>query len=64
MDLEDQGPREAAGDETGASPGRRVWERPEVRELPRLTDLTLQTGSPIPGLGNLVTAARCSEWNA
>lgn len=28
------------------------WVAPEVTELPRLTDLTLQTGSPIPGFGD------------
>ena len=31
--------------------GRKVWCLPEVRDLPRLTDLTLLTGSPIPGGG-------------
>jgi hypothetical protein len=31
---------------------REPWVTPEAKELPRLTDLTLQTGSPIPGLGN------------
>jgi len=31
--------------------GRKVWSPPEVRDLPRLTDLTLLTGSPIPGGG-------------
>ena len=38
-----------------APPGsqtKRKWVRPEVTELPRLTDLTLQTGSPIPGFGD------------
>jgi hypothetical protein len=38
-----------------ASPGvqsKRPWVAPEVTELPRLTDLTLQTGSPIPGIGD------------
>lgn len=28
------------------------WIPPKVTELPRLTDLTLQTGSPIPGDGD------------
>ena len=32
--------------------GKRKWVSPEVIELPRLTDLTLQTGSPIPGFGD------------
>ena len=37
-----------------ASPGsqKKQWVKPELTELPRLTDLTLQTGSPIPGFGN------------
>ncbi|HXC25607.1 MAG TPA: hypothetical protein VNU46_06805 [Gemmatimonadaceae bacterium] len=30
---------------------RRPWTPPVIRELPRLTDLTLQTGSGIPGGG-------------
>lgn len=33
-------------------PKQRPWVRPEIRELPKLTNLTLQTGSPIPGDGN------------
>lgn len=28
------------------------WEPPTLEELPRLTDLTLQTGNPIGGTGN------------
>ena len=32
--------------------GKRPWVSPKVSELPRLTDLTLQTGSPIDGGGN------------
>ncbi|PYO72761.1 MAG: hypothetical protein E6K55_01725 [Gemmatimonadetes bacterium] len=38
-----------------APPGsqkKRPWVKPELTELPRLTDLTLQTGSPIPGIGD------------
>ncbi len=31
---------------------KRPWVPPEVTELPRLTDLTLQTGSPIGGIGD------------
>ena len=31
---------------------RRPWVAPVVADLPRLTDLTLSTGSPIPGMGN------------
>jgi len=30
---------------------KRRWVAPEINELPRLTDLTLQTGSPIGGGG-------------
>ena len=30
---------------------RKAWVCPEVRDLPKLTDLTLLTGSPIPGTG-------------
>jgi len=38
-----------------AAPGpkrKRAWVSPELTELPRLTDLTLQTGLPIPGMGD------------
>jgi hypothetical protein len=31
---------------------RTQWVAPTVEELPRLTDLTLATGDPIPGGGN------------
>jgi len=30
---------------------RKAWTRPDIRDLPKLTDLTLLTGSPIPGTG-------------
>ncbi len=30
---------------------RRAWVRPAVTDLPRLTQLTLTTGTPIPGGG-------------
>ena len=33
-------------------PQRKLWVAPQVRELPKLTDLTLQTGSAIGGTGN------------
>jgi hypothetical protein len=36
----------------GGEPPKRKWVTPEVTELPRLTDLTLQTGVPIPGFGD------------
>ena len=32
-------------------PTRRQWTPPAVEDLPKLTDLTLLTGSPIPGGG-------------
>ncbi len=31
---------------------RRPWISPAIRELPRLTDLTLDTGMGIPGSGS------------
>jgi len=31
---------------------KRAWVRPQVADLPRLTELTLQTGPGIPGGGN------------
>ena len=43
-----EGPQPA----TPASPKKRQWVKPELTELPRLTDLTLQSGSPIPGFGD------------
>jgi len=30
---------------------RKPWVSPEIKDLPKLTDLTLLTGSPIPGGG-------------
>jgi len=36
----------------GGEPAKRKWVTPELIELPRLTDLTLQTGAPIPGFGD------------
>ena len=36
----------------GGEPPKQQWVTPEVTELPRLTDLTLQTGVPIPGFGD------------
>ena len=35
-----------------ATRARRPWISPVVANLPRLTDLTLTTGVPIPGMGN------------
>jgi hypothetical protein len=34
-----------------AAPQRRPWTAPAVADLPRLTELTLQTGGFIPGGG-------------
>lgn len=33
-------------------PERLAWASPELTELPRLTELTLQTGGVIPGTGD------------
>lgn len=38
---------------SGSEQPQRPWIAPVVRELPRLTDLTLQTGGGIPGGGFL-----------
>jgi hypothetical protein len=49
-----------AGDGQGSAEGRqrRRWERPTLVRLPRLTELTLQTGIPgacdCPGPGSVV----------
>ncbi|HYW10127.1 MAG TPA: hypothetical protein VE913_24380 [Longimicrobium sp.] len=38
---------------SSTAPQRRAWVAPEVRDLPRLTELTLQTvGGAIPGGGS------------
>lgn len=37
--------------ELGDAPPRHSWSEPEVTELPRLTELTLQTGGPTGGGG-------------
>lgn len=34
-----------------ARPAKRPWVKPEVTQLPPLTELTLQTGAPIGGGG-------------
>lgn len=39
------------GDERPLASARRPWQPPCVTELPRLTELTLQTGGAIPGGG-------------
>jgi hypothetical protein len=36
---------------------RRPWVSPVVADLPRLTDLTLSTGTPIPGGGDTGTGS-------
>jgi hypothetical protein len=46
---------ESGGQPQPPRPGskrKRPWVKPELTELPRLTDLTLQTGVPIPGFGD------------
>lgn len=35
-----------------SEPKREPWEAPELIELPRLTELTLQSGGPVGGGGN------------
>jgi hypothetical protein len=39
----------APAPEQASSPGRRPWVVPAVHELPRLTELTLQSGGAIKG---------------
>lgn len=48
QESEDRQPIEPSAPERRV---RRAWVKPELIELPRLTDLTLQTGSPIGGGG-------------
>jgi len=45
MNPESMRPRESSDD-------RKKWSPPKIVELPRLTDLTLSTGSPIGGIGD------------
>lgn len=60
MDLQDlrqpsdQPTSESPGNsaQTGTGEGKRVWQPPELQELPPLTELTLQTGGPIDGGGD------------
>ncbi len=47
MDRDDNAPIQVRNDRRDRKP----WVRPELRELPKLTDLTLQTGGPIIGGG-------------
>jgi len=48
VDRDERHPEDRSGSRvTGAKP----WIRPEIADLPKLTDLTLLTGSPIPGTG-------------
>ncbi len=47
----DQSERPTSAGQPNTSLGRRAWITPSVRELPRLTDLTLDTGAGIPGGG-------------
>ena len=46
-----QSERPTPSQHSGSDVARRPWTSPAVRELPRLTDLTLQTGPGIPGGG-------------
>ena len=48
--LDDGQPPESAGGGEHHDGSRRPWVRPEVKDLPRLNDLTLDTfGDPIGG---------------
>ena len=40
---------EAQHVEKGKEAVKRPWIAPALEKLPRLTDLTLQTGDPVPG---------------
>ena len=51
MQNEPRGPSDTHIDEADHADERRPWVQPSVEDLPRLTDLTLQTGDPIPGGG-------------
>ena len=45
---------------SSTAPRRAAWVAPEVRDLPRLTELTLQTvGGPIPGEGGTTGGGGC-----
>jgi hypothetical protein len=48
---------EHARDSAGISAPRSAWTAPVVTQLPRLTDLTLQTGAPINGGGGTGTGS-------
>jgi len=48
MDRDDNAPDRVRNEQRDRKP----WVPPELRDLPKLTDLTLQTGSPIGGTGN------------
>jgi hypothetical protein len=39
------------GNESPWESARKQWTAPTLEHLPKLTDLTLLTGSPIPGTG-------------
>src|SRR4051812_47312371 len=39
------------GETVGTQPQRAAWQAPVLKKLPRLTELTLQTGGSIPGGG-------------
>lgn len=47
----DQSKCSAPVNQSSAEQARRPWISPVIRELPRLTDLTLDTGMGIPGSG-------------
>jgi hypothetical protein len=45
-------PYHPAGDQAASHSERRPWVSPAVTELPKLTELTLQSGDPIGGGGD------------
>jgi len=47
----DTAPRQD-GSQSEQPVAKQPWVPPTLTELPKLTDLTLATGSPIPGFGN------------
>ncbi|MEP6491712.1 MAG: hypothetical protein ABJF01_03485 [bacterium] len=44
-------PEDTRGEAPSNPPSRLPWEAPKLSKLPSLTELTLQTGSAIPGGG-------------
>ncbi len=49
--VDDVGVRDSAAADDALTHVRKCWTTPRISDLPRLTELTLQTGSPIVGGG-------------